>query len=87
MKSTIDLKKYTTFIEKVDFVKKTGRVNCIIGLVLEGDGPAVSVGSICTIYRRHKHQCTNLGVDCTQRNPKPKAADDSGSNVNEASLS
>ena len=50
MKSTIDLKKYTTFIEKVDFVKKTGRVNCIIGLVLEGDGPAVSVGSICNIY-------------------------------------
>ena len=27
-----------------------GRVNRIIGLVIEGDGPAVSVGSLCTIY-------------------------------------
>ena len=50
MEATIDLKKYSSFIEKTDFVKKTGRVTRIIGLILEGNGPAVSVGSICTIY-------------------------------------
>ena len=50
MSSVIDLKKYSSFIHKTDFVKKTGRVNRIIGLIIEGDGPAVSVGSICTIY-------------------------------------
>jgi len=50
MEATIDLKKYNSFIEKTDFVKKTGRVNRVIGLVLEGNGPAISVGSVCTIY-------------------------------------
>lgn len=54
MDAVIDLKKYSTFIGKTDFVKKTGRVNRIIGLVIEGDGPAVSVGSICTIYPHNR---------------------------------
>ena len=50
MDAVIDLKKYNSFIAKTDFVKKTGRVNRIVGLVIEGDGPAVSVGSLCNIY-------------------------------------
>ena len=50
MDAVIDLKKYTSFIAKTDFVKKTGKVNRIVGLVIEGDGPAVSVGSLCNIY-------------------------------------
>ena len=50
MEETIDLKKYQSFIENTSFVRKTGRVNRIIGLILEGNGPAASVGSICTIY-------------------------------------
>ena len=54
MEATIDLKKYSSFIEKSNFVKKTGRVNRIVGLILEGDGPAVSVGSICTIYPNNR---------------------------------
>ncbi|MED5353937.1 MAG: FliI/YscN family ATPase [Nitrospinota bacterium] len=54
MEATIDLKKYNSFIEKTDFVKKTGRVNRVIGLVLEGNGPAVSVGSVCTIYPNNR---------------------------------
>ena len=54
MDATIDLKKYSSFIEKTNLVKKTGRVNRIIGLILEGDGPAVSVGSICTIYPNNR---------------------------------
>ena len=54
MEATIDLKKYNSFIEKTDFVKKTGKVNRVIGLVLEGNGPAVSVGSVCTIYPNNR---------------------------------
>jgi flagellum-specific ATP synthase len=54
MDVTIDLKKYSTFINKTDFVKKTGRVSRIIGLVIEGDGPAVSVGSLCTIHPNNR---------------------------------
>lgn len=50
MEDTIDLKKYRSFIENSSFVRKTGRVNRIIGLILEGNGPAASVGSICTIH-------------------------------------
>ena len=54
MDSIIDLKKYNSFVNKIDFVKKTGKVNRIIGLVIEGDGPAVSVGSLCTIYPKNR---------------------------------
>jgi flagellum-specific ATP synthase len=54
MNTVIDLKKYSAFINKTDFVKKTGRVSRIIGLVIEGNGPAVSVGSICTIYPNNR---------------------------------
>ena len=50
MDTVINLKKYSSFITKTDFVKKTGRVNRIIGLVIEGDGPSVSVGSLCNIH-------------------------------------
>ncbi len=50
MNPVIDLKKYRSFFEDTSLVKKGGRVNRIIGLVLEGDGPAVSVGSLCTVY-------------------------------------
>ena len=58
MDTVIDLKKYSSFIKKTDFVKKTGKVNRVIGLVLEGDGPAVSVEAsapyILTIVRLFK---------------------------------
>ena len=54
MDTVIDLKKYSSFIKKTDFVKKTGKVNRVIGLILEGDGPAVSVGSLCTIYPNNR---------------------------------
>jgi len=50
MQDIIDLKKYRSFIDNTSFVKKSGRVSRIIGLVLEGNGPAASVGSLCTIY-------------------------------------
>lgn len=52
MEDTIDLKKYASHIAGATLVKKSGKVNRVIGLVLEGDGPAVSVGSLCTVYSR-----------------------------------
>lgn len=52
MENTIDLKKYSAIIADTLLVKKCGRVSRVIGLVVEGDGPAVSVGSLCTIYPR-----------------------------------
>ncbi len=53
MDDTIDLKKYRTFIDNFSFVRKSGRVNRVIGLLLEGDGPAASIGSLCAIYPRN----------------------------------
>ncbi len=52
MEDTIDLKKYRAKISDACFVKKTGRVKRIVGLVIEGDGPAVAVGSLCLIHPR-----------------------------------
>ncbi len=46
----IDLKKYNSYINSLPLVKKSGRINRVTGLILEGDGPAVSLGSICTIH-------------------------------------
>jgi len=50
MNETIDLKKYGAYIDGTSLIKKSGRVNRVIGLLLEGDGPAASVGSRCTIH-------------------------------------
>ena len=52
MEDTIDLKKYASHIASSTLVKKSGRVKRVIGLILEGDGPAVSVGSLCAIHSR-----------------------------------
>lgn len=49
MTETIDLKKYQSFVETCSFVKKTGKLNRIIGLLIEADGPGVAIGSICSI--------------------------------------
>ncbi|QPJ66796.1 MAG: FliI/YscN family ATPase [Candidatus Nitrohelix vancouverensis] len=49
MEKTINLKKYRSYIERSDFINKSGRVNRIIGLVMEGNGPAAPVGSLCTV--------------------------------------
>lgn len=49
MNETINLKKYQSFVDTVSFVKKKGRVDRVTGLIIEGDGPPVSLGSLCTI--------------------------------------
>jgi len=52
MQETIDIKKYSSFVETNSFVKKTGKISRIIGLIIESDGPGVAIGCICTIRSR-----------------------------------
>ncbi len=52
MQETIDIKKYSSFIATNSFVKKTGKISRIIGLMVESDGPGAAIGSICTIKSR-----------------------------------
>lgn len=54
MQDTIDIKKYRSFIETSSFVKKTGKISQIIGLLIESNGPGVSIGSICTIQSKNR---------------------------------
>ena len=49
MDEIIDIKKYREFIDDAKIVKKNGKVERIVGMILEGDGPPVSVGSICKV--------------------------------------
>jgi flagellum-specific ATP synthase len=53
MENTIDLGKYHRWIDNNSFVRKRGRVSRIIGMLIEGDGPAVSIGSLCKITSRN----------------------------------
>lgn len=50
MEGTINLKRYHSHIVKTSFIIKRGKVNRVNGLVLEGDGPAVPIGSLCTVF-------------------------------------
>ena len=50
MEELIDIGKYRSFIADTTLVKKSGKLKRIVGMILEGDGPAVAVGSICTIF-------------------------------------
>jgi len=45
----IDAEKYISVVESVDPVGLCGRVCQVIGLVIEADGPAVSIGENCVI--------------------------------------
>ncbi len=62
MKDTIDLTKYETFIENFSMVKKQGRVSRITGLIMESNGPAVSLGAICTVHSRQKNRTLEAEV-------------------------
>jgi flagellum-specific ATP synthase len=46
---TIDAEKYTAVIASVDPITLSGRVCQVIGLVIESDGPSVSIGENCVI--------------------------------------
>jgi len=52
MDTVIDLKKYRSFITDASLVKKSGKVRRLVGMILEGDGPASPVGSLCLVVPR-----------------------------------
>jgi flagellum-specific ATP synthase len=54
MEDTINIKKYRSFVETSSFIKKTGKISQIIGLIIESNGPGVSIGSICTIQSKNR---------------------------------
>jgi len=45
-----DTQKFFDKLEKIDSVRNMGRVEQLIGLVMEATGPATSVGEICEIF-------------------------------------
>jgi flagellum-specific ATP synthase len=62
MSETINLKKYQSFVDTISFVKKRGRVDRITGLIIEGDGPPVSLGSLCTIVSNQRDKQVDAEV-------------------------
>ena len=62
MSETINLKKYQSFIDTISFVKKRGRVDRVTGLIIEGDGPPVSLGSLCTIVSNQRDKQVDAEV-------------------------
>jgi flagellum-specific ATP synthase len=46
---TIDAQKYMSVVSSVDPITLSGRVRQVIGLVIESDGPSVSIGENCVI--------------------------------------
>ncbi len=47
---TLDFDKYARVLNASDPVKLNGRVKQVVGLVIESEGPAVSIGELCYIY-------------------------------------
>jgi flagellum-specific ATP synthase len=45
----IDLSKYEKLLERINPVRVNGKVSEIVGLVVEGNGPAASIGDVCGI--------------------------------------
>ena len=43
---------YADRIDRVDTIKRLGKVTQVVGLVIESAGPAVSIGRLCTIENR-----------------------------------
>ncbi|CAI2719237.1 FliI/YscN family ATPase [Nitrospina watsonii] len=62
MLETIDLEKYGSYVDNVTMVRKQGRVIRLTGLIVEGNGPAVSMGSLCTIYSRQNKKAIDAEV-------------------------
>jgi flagellum-specific ATP synthase len=62
MNEPINLKKYQSFVETISFVKKRGRVSRVTGLIIEGDGPPVSLGSLCTLISNQRDKTVDAEV-------------------------
>ena len=47
---SVDLLKYSNILSNNDFIEYSGKVNKIIGLTIESDGPHARVGELCKIH-------------------------------------
>ncbi len=46
---TIDLTRYEKLLQRINPIRTNGKVSEIVGLMVEGNGPAASVGDVCGI--------------------------------------
>ena len=46
---TIDLSKYESMLDRINPIRVNGKVSEIVGLMVEGHGPAASIGDVCGI--------------------------------------
>ena len=53
IKNNIDLQKFRDAIRECKPIKLTGKVTQVVGLVIETQGPTVSVGELCYIYSKN----------------------------------
>ena len=53
IKNDIDLQKFRDAIRECKPIKLTGKVTQVVGLVIETQGPTVSVGELCYIYSKN----------------------------------
>lgn len=51
----VSLERYRELLKAVSPFQISGRVRQVIGLVIESDGPPVSVGELCLLYRSENH--------------------------------
>ena len=51
----VNLEKYFNHLEKIDTCIVSGRVNKVIGTIIEGNGPRIGVGSVCRIIPRYEN--------------------------------
>jgi flagellum-specific ATP synthase len=52
----IKLNKYLNRLRKVEPLKARGKVTQVIGLIIESQGPEVSVGELCYIYKKGEEE-------------------------------
>lgn len=54
----VDFSPFIKTVSEIDPVRCNGKVTHMVGLVVESEGPSVSVGEICKIYSRDKSSYT-----------------------------
>jgi flagellum-specific ATP synthase len=63
MTTPVSLSKYHNILDRVNPIRQNGTVNQIIGLIVESQGPAASIGDICYIHSNDgkKHEAEVVG--------------------------
>ena len=47
----IDLSRYEAILKRMNPIRVNGKVSEIIGLMVQGNGPAASIGEVCGILQ------------------------------------